>query len=123
MKSEKLNNAFLELKKSDYFEPFSKFSYHVPDYEVGKNFFRTKPTGQIAGFNVKDFSSIDDIYDLIHPSDVDKVFAFSVQTINFVNEHVNDIWSCKSEIVFRARIRNGKSAYLLRRCMPNGAGS
>ena len=113
-------NLFEQTDQKTYFDPFVKIFQLSPHYELSKDAFRTNPHKTIAGYNCKEFKSLEDIYGLIHPDDVEFVFKFSKRTIEFFNQHVENSFSAKTEVIFRAKGKGGKMYYLHRTCLPNG---
>jgi DNA-binding CsgD family transcriptional regulator len=120
-KFDSLPNLFEQKDGTTYFDPFENISLLSPDYELGNDVFRTNPLKKIAGYNSKEFRSLEDTYELIHPDDVEFVFNFSKRTIQFVNNHVENTFESKTEVIFRAKGKGGKMYYLHRTCIPNGA--
>jgi DNA-binding CsgD family transcriptional regulator len=72
-----------------------------PTYEVGRNYFRVNNKSKIAGYRASEFKHIEDVYNIIHPQDVDFVLNTSIEAISFVNQNMSNPFSCHSKMTFR----------------------
>ncbi|MEQ9009070.1 MAG: hypothetical protein RLP12_14405, partial [Ekhidna sp.] len=97
----------IEAPKKETIRNFWDSEVNRPSDEVGEGIFLTQDKSILAGYPASDFRSVDDIYSLIHPDDVDKVVNFSVRGLEFINNNMGKPLTYKSQIVFSIRAKGG----------------
>jgi len=121
MKVEDVRNAFGQCGLDNYVAPVLKPS--AACYELGKDTFRMIGSGRLAGYDVRDFKDISQVYDLIYEGDRDLVIAFSVDTINYFNATQSTaVLDNQSKLVFRVDGMGGKRYSYVRHGIANGVG-
>lgn len=89
-------------------------------YEINEGNLYPNGNQRIAGFRISEIDTIDKLYELIHPSDLELVTQFAISSIKFMNQKGVLILKHQSKIVYRARGKGGKLYYLQRHGIANG---
>ncbi|SNT31477.1 PAS fold-containing protein [Ekhidna lutea] len=102
----------------DYFSVESQ----GPTYEVGKDQFHiNKRVRRIVGYSTSELKSLDDLYALIHPNDLDFALDFSIKAISFSNRKIDDLFTCRTQSVFRMKGKGGNYRLVNRESLISGA--
>lgn len=83
-------------------------------YDVGKNFFEVNKSAKLAGFSMKEISSLNSVYDLIHPADVERVFSWTDKAIKFISNNGIESSGITSQLIFRMIGKHRKVYYINR---------
>ncbi|SNT31457.1 regulatory protein, luxR family [Ekhidna lutea] len=110
----------VEASEKEIIRNFWDAEFNRPFYEVGQDVFLTQAKSKLAGFAASDFKSVDDIYALIHPDDVNHVVNFSIRGLDFVNHEMKMPLLCRSQFVLRLKSKCGSYKTYLRECFING---
>jgi DNA-binding CsgD family transcriptional regulator len=83
-------------------------------YDVGKDFFEVNRNVKLAGFSMQEIDSIDSVYNLIHPADVQKVFSWTEKAIKFLANSGTIGSGFSSQLIFRMIGKDSKIYYVNR---------
>lgn len=78
-------------------------------HDIGMDYFARNTKLSFAGFSMDEIRSINHIYDLIHPSDLDKVFQWTKKVIDFSNKHVESQYWFRVSIAFSSNRKTSKN--------------
>ncbi|MEQ9007521.1 MAG: helix-turn-helix transcriptional regulator, partial [Ekhidna sp.] len=92
-----------------------------PAYEAGKDFFKINSKQSIGGFSCSEFSSLDDIYELIHPQDLSFVIDYAVKAVEFANTQMDNVLSCNGQLIFRIVGKDRREYTVCRKSFVSGA--
>ena len=115
-------NQLEEGKPDFYRDYFISFDFDQPTYELGKTLFRTRSYGTIAGYSVKEFNQLKDIYQLVHPDDFSFLLSFSHESLKFLKENSQPELTepMTTDAVFRMVGKAGKVHFIRRHLIING---
>lgn len=114
----RVSTLFKQSDPDQYISPQS-LGVHC-SYEIKKGELHTAGKGKVAGFRLSEINSVDKLYELIHPQDLEGVTNYSIQSICYMNEFGVVPIEHQSKIIFRVRGKGGKLYYIQRHGVANG---
>lgn len=118
--TKEVKSLFLREEPTTYYCPEEM---QVPySYEIlkGQLLPSTSSTQIIAGYKASEIDSIDKLYEMIHPSDLNYVAKYSIASVNYINDLGMKVLLHQTKLVYRVKGKGGKQYHILRHGIVNG---